>query len=310
MTIDWPEGKAFAFTIVDDTDESTLENTKPVYDLLIELGIRTTKTVWPLAPTRTPKYGGETLQDAAYRAWVLDLQRRGFEIALHGITDHASERHEVEKGLAYFRAVTGSDPRMHVNHDGQAEGMYWGDARLDGWMRVVYRLANRLARQDRRYYGHDPESPYYWGDICRDRIEYVRNFVYSDINTLAQDSMMPYHDPERPFVRYWYSGSNGAEIGPCLTLLSEENQDRLVSEGGACIAYTHFALGFVRDGALDPRFESLMRRLASLGGWFVPASTLLDHMRTRPGWTPQADPAILRRMKRRFLMSRLGSGTA
>ncbi len=273
--------------------------------------MRTTKTVWPLAPTRTPKYGGDTLENPEYREWVLDLQRRGFEIALHGTTDHPSTRSDVERGLDYYREVIGDDPRMHVNHDGQTEGMYWGEARLDGWMRLLYKLANRVARQDRRHYGHDPASPYFWGDLCRDRIEYVRNFVYQDINTLAQDPMMPYHDPQRPYVRYWYSGSNGAEIGPFLTLLTEENQDRLVAEGGACVVYTHFALGFVEaDGRLNPRFEKLMRRLASFDGWFVPTSTLLDHLRARPGWTPTADPAVLRRMKRRFLTSRLGSGTA
>ncbi len=310
MTIRWPEGKRFAFTVVDDTDESTLENTKPVYDLLDELGLRTTKTVWPLAPTRTPKYGGLTLEDDAYRAWVLDLQRQGFEIAIHGTTDHPSERPDVERGLDYFREVIGADPRMHINHDGQTEGIYWGDARLNQPLRSVYRLANRAARQDRRNFGHVPGSPYFWGDLCRDRVEYVRNFVYSDINTLAQDPHMPYHDSSRPFVKYWFSGSNGAEIGPWLTLLSEANQDRLVAEGGACIAYTHFALGFVDDGKLNPQFESLMRRLAALPGWFVPASTLLDYLREQPGWQAHATPGHLRRLQTRFLASRLRSGTA
>lgn len=310
MPAGWPEGKSFAFTIIDDTDESTIENTKPVYDLLADLGFRTTKTVWPLAPTAHRKYSGSTLEDPDYRDWVLSLQRQGFEIALHGTTDHPSNRPDVIRGLDTYREVIGSDPRIHINHDGQTEGMYWGDARLDGPYRGVYRLANRLARQDRRHFGHVEASPMFWGDVCRDRIEFVRNFVFDDINTLAQDPMMPYHDPNRQYVNYWFSGSNGAEIGPWLTLLREENQDRLVAEGGACIAYTHFALGFVEDGTLNRRFEQLMRRLAGLGGWFVPVSELLDHLRARPGWQPRANPATLRRMQRRFIASRLRSGTA
>ena len=43
MTIDWPEGKAFAFTIVDDTDESTLET--------VESRLFATQTAF--APTAT-----------------------------------------------------------------------------------------------------------------------------------------------------------------------------------------------------------------------------------------------------------------
>lgn len=310
MRIEWPHGKDFAFTVIDDTDESTLANTKPVYDLLHELGMRTTKTVWPLAPRRTPKYGGATLADDDYRSWVLDLRARGFEIASHGTTDHPSSRDEVIEGFARYREILGSDPRIYINHDGQTEGMYWGDARLGGWTRAVYRLANRIAGQDRRYHGHEEASPYFWGDICRDRVEYVRNFVFQDINTLACDRRMPYHDPSRPWVNLWFSASNGAEIDPFLTLIAEPNQDRLAREGGACIAYTHFALGFVRDGRVDPRFEALLRRLARMNGWFVTVSELLDFLKSQPGWVPDARPGDLRRMSRNFLFSRLRSGTA
>ena len=41
----WPNGKRFAFTIIDDTDKSTVENIKPVYDYLYSHGLKTTKTV-------------------------------------------------------------------------------------------------------------------------------------------------------------------------------------------------------------------------------------------------------------------------
>jgi len=144
--LEWPEGKRFAFTIVDDTDASTVENTKPVYDLLESCGIRTTKTVWPLGFTQKPHFGGGTLEDPDYRAWVLDLQGAGFEIALHGATDHPSTREETRRALDYFREVLGHDPRLHANHFGQAEGMYWGEARLNGLPRLVYRTANAVLR--------------------------------------------------------------------------------------------------------------------------------------------------------------------
>lgn len=46
MKFQWPNNKKFAFTIIDDTDNGTVENTKPVYDFLYKKGIITTKTVW------------------------------------------------------------------------------------------------------------------------------------------------------------------------------------------------------------------------------------------------------------------------
>jgi hypothetical protein len=64
--------------------------------------------------------------------------------------------------------------------------------------------------------------------------------------------------------------------------LSEANIDRLEANGGACIVYTHFASGFVdADGLVDPRFEQRIAYLASKRGWFVPVSSLLDHLSTQ-----------------------------
>jgi hypothetical protein len=306
--LEWPEGKRFAFTIVDDTDASTVENTKPVYDLLESCGIRTTKTVWPLGFTQKPHFGGGTLEDPDYRAWVLDLQGAGFEIALHGATDHPSTREETRRALDYFREVLGHDPRLHANHFGQAEGMYWGEARLNGLPRLVYRTANAVLRRGTRYFGHVEGSPYFWGDLCRERIEYVRNFSFPGVNTLKADPLMPYHDPRRPYVQFWFSSSQAAGLESFCALLRDEEQDRLVEEGGACIAYTHFGFGFAEDGRLDPRFARLVERLAGLPGWFVPASTLLDHLRGQPNWQPEPGTRRLRALERRWLGSKLLRG--
>lgn len=307
-TIEWPDGKRFAFSIVDDTEASTVENTKPVYDLLESCGMRTTKTVWPLGFSREPQLGGGTLQDPDYRAWVLDLQAAGFEIAFHGATDHSSTREETRRALDVFREVLGHDPRLHANHFGQAEGIYWGEARLDGLPRLVYRAANAVLRRGTRYYGHVESSTYFWGDLCRDRIEYVRNFSFPGVNTLKADPLMPYHDPRRPYVRFWFSSSEAAELDSFCTLLTDENQDRLVEEGGACIAYTHFGFGFAEDGRPNPRFARVIERLGGLPGWFVPASTLLDYLRTQPGWQPERGIAPLRGLERRWLLSKLRHG--
>jgi hypothetical protein len=293
---------------VDDTEGSTIENAKPVYDLLLAHGIRTTKTVWPLGFRRKPMFAGGTLEDPDYLAWVRGLHKAGFEIGFHGATDHSSTREDTKRALDRFREVFGHDPRLHVNHYGQAEALYWGEARLDGIPRLVYRAVNRAIRRDTRFFGHVDGSEYFWGDLSLERIEYVRNFTFSDLNTLKADPFMPYHDPRRPYARFWFSSSEAPNVNAFCRLASEENQDRLVEEGGACIAYSHFAFGFAEDGRPDSRFAQLVERLASLPGWFVPASTLLDYLRLQPGWQTDRSAQELRGVQRRWLRSRLLRG--
>src|SRR5262245_66681051 len=86
----WPQGKRFAFTIIDDTDRSNVENTGPVYDFLYENGFITTKTVWPLSPRCSPIGGGDSLEDQDYRKLILNLKAKGVEIALHGASVESS----------------------------------------------------------------------------------------------------------------------------------------------------------------------------------------------------------------------------
>ena len=82
----------------------------------------------------------------------------------------------------------------------------------------------------------------------------------------------------------------------CETIC-EANQDRLESEGGVCIMYTHFACGFVKGGAVNRRTEQLLRRLSGQNGWFVPVSTLLDFLRSEEHATaiPTAELASMER---------------
>lgn len=304
--IPWPEGRPFAFTIVDDTDEASVELVGPVYDLLHDLGFRTTKTVWPLDPIGKPLLGGCSLQHPAYRDWILKLQRQGFEIALHGTADETSLRDRTRQGLDAFRDILGHDPVMHVTHNYQQEALYWGADRLDGSLRALYKLASRLNGPLHATTGHLANDPRFWGDFCRDRIKYMRNYVFEEIVTTDADPLMPYHDPNRPYVRYWYSSSNGKTGTETCRLLSEENQDRLAQSGGACILYSHLAYEYLDGRKLRDDFRRLMTRLASLGGWYVPASTLLDHLGNVRGWanTPQHRRAY-HALQRRWLWERI-----
>ena len=87
---------------------------------------------------------------------------------------------------------------------------------------------------------------------------------------------MPYHDPARPYVNYWFAASEGPRVESFNAIMHEENQDRLVREGGACIMYTHLGVGFLEKGKINTRFKALMERMSKMNGWFVPVHILLD----------------------------------
>jgi hypothetical protein len=286
--ISWPNDKCFAFTITDDTDGSVLDRIRPVYDLLLEHGILATKTVWPLSPRGSAVAGGDSLENASYAEWVRQLADAGVEIALHGAADESSPRERTLRAFERFREELGTFPSLHINHVGQADALYWHDDRFDRPQRWLYSVYRR-SKGEGLSFGHVPSSPFFWGDICRDHIRYVRNFVWNDINTLSADPLMPYHDPTRSYVRYWFSGTRASDVRSFCRVISEANQDRLAGERGACILYAHLGITFYPFTA---EFVRLIKRLSTLGGWFVPASTMLDWIGQQRGF---ADTSLRRR---------------
>lgn len=306
--VEWPDGRAFAFTIFDDTDRATVENVAPIYEFLGELGLRTTKSVWPLEPGDGAPHQGSSCEDPEYLAWTLELQRQGFEIGYHGAASSTAARLKVIRALDCFRDHYGHDPRSMANHPLSAESMYWGVDRVSGIHRPIYRVLTWTNVHSRRVFrGHRTGDPLFWGDACRDRVRYVRNFTFPEINTLAACPSMPYHDRNRPYVAAWFAASEGAEVDAFCNLISEANQDRLESEGGACIVYTHFAYGFSAGKELHPRFKGLMDRLARKNGWFVPVATLLDHLAAQQG-VNELTTAQRWSLERSWLRSKLKTG--
>jgi hypothetical protein len=306
--VSWPEGKAFAFTVFDDTDCGTMDNVPPVYAFLRDQGFRTTKSVWPLPGNGEPSaVGGTTCGDPRYVDWVQRLRDQGFEIGYHNATYHSSTREETVRGLDRFAELFGHYPRAMANHARCREGIYWGSDRVSGLHRIAYDVLT-LGRQKGQFRGHVAGDPFFWGDVCRGSIRYVRNFSFAEANTLAACPYMPYHDPRRPFVNFWFAGSEGGSVGPFNRTLSEANQDRLEEQGGACIMYAHFGKGFGTDGALEPRFRRLMERLARKNGWFVPVSRLLDHLLETRGPHTLTD-GQRRELERRWLLHKVAVGT-
>jgi hypothetical protein len=128
------------------------------------------------------------------------------------------------------------------------------------------------------------------------------------VNGLEDCRFQPYHDPERPYVNYWYTSTEGSNCQRYLSAMREENQDLLEEQGGACIMYTHFGHGFFADGSINSEFRRLMKRLAAKKGWFVPVGTLLDYLRKENG-----EKTITReersQLERKWLKEKLLKGT-
>jgi hypothetical protein len=307
--ITWPEGKRFAFTAFDDTDFATLENVGPVYSLLADCGLRTTKSAWVVAgdpAARESGRAGETCEDPGQLQWLLELQSQGFEIGWHNASWNGLPRERVLAALDRFNQLFGHYPKTGANHSFR-EGIYWGESRLSSWRRPLYGLMTRFRRRG-QYQGHVEGAPYFWGDLCRQRIKYYRNFVYHEMNTLKACPFMPYHDAERPWVNNWFASSDGNRVERFNRCVSEAAQDRLEEEGGACIMYTHFACGFADHGRVEPRFKSLMERLARKNGWFVPVATLLDYLLEING-RREITAAQRRRLECAWLREKIFTGT-
>lgn len=262
----FPQNKQFALTIIDDTDGAEIQNIKSVYDFLDQLGLRTTKTIWVYPPK--DKFKGSSLADYRYRQFIKKLQKQGFEVALHGVGSGEFRRREIIEGLKTFQKFFGF-PKIQINHAQNPDNLYWGIKRFQ-LLRSFWRLG--------QFKGDQKSSDYFWGDLAKKQIKYVRNFTFRDINTLKSDPLMPYQDKSKPDVNYWFSSADGADVEKFNQLTAPENVNRLKKEGGASIIYTHFASGFVKNGRLNRDFQNNLKYLARQDGWFVPAGELLDHL--------------------------------
>lgn len=278
----FPGDKRFAFTIFDDTDVATVENVRPVYDLLTRLGMRTTKTVWPVdCPEGSRNFSSsETLADPDYLDFVRHLSECGFELTWHGATMESSSRDRTLRALDIFQTELGTQPRIHANHAYNLENVYWGSARVDSpALRLLLRFLDRHRRG--AYYGHIPGSRYWWGDVCAERFDYVRNLTFEEVNLLRVNPSMPYHDPRRPLVKRWFSASDAEDADAFVRLLNERALDRLEEEGGVCIVATHLGKEFAPAGRLDPAVRRTLESLGRRNGWFAPVGEILDWLQAQ-----------------------------
>ena len=292
----YPDGKNFAFTITHDADQSKMPVVRAMYNFLDGIGMRTTVAVWVQRADRADGMPDNelrsdrslTLEDPEYRSYMLQLHKKGFEIGLHTVSRGNDLRSKTIEGYEEFHKTFGFYPKMNIMHSRNLENVYWGrkvfSHKLGQW--IVGDLMARFAYEKASFpfSGEDPNSQYFWGDILRDKTKYVRLWGTQDINTLKFNPSMPYHDPEKPHVNFWFSFSNGSSLQAFRNLTIPKNVNKLTKERGACIVYAHFGTEYLRtqDGGTYVLDEQFKRQLESIStqkdGWFVPASVLLDRL--------------------------------
>lgn len=303
----FPDGKRFAFTILDDTDDATFEIVRCVYDRLREYGFRTTKTVWPMdCPEGSQEYfAAETLQRPEYLAYVKQLVADGFELASHGATMESSDRERTLRGFAFLDEHFKTTLRLYANHGENRENLYWGAERFrTPPLRWLMRAVDRKQRSG-HFSGHVEGSPYFWGDVCRTRFCYVRNFTFAGLDALAFNPEMPYSTASTPYVEHWFSTTDAPDPAAFLRRVTREAIDALEKAGGACIVSTHFGKkGYVADGSLHPGVDAMLRYIAAKPGWFVPASKILDHLRAQKP-NREIGAFALARLELRFMIDQL-----
>jgi hypothetical protein len=270
----WKSGKDFAFTIIDDTDGSTVGNTKPIYDYLAGRNIRTTKTVW-VYPSRD-KFTGQTIQDREYLDFLMEIGRKGFEIQIHSVGSGSFNREEIIRGLEIFRETFGHYPSMQINHGSNPDSLYYGYKRFGAILKFFMKM---VAGGSRRFHGDEPDSEFFWGDLALKHIRFIRNRVFNGINTLRQDPRMPFKVKNKTYSNYWFSSSDGHTVEEFNNLVTVKNIDKLKKQRGLCIIYTHFSYGFIDEqGEINKTFIKNMDYLTSQNGWFVPASEILEYL--------------------------------
>lgn len=281
----WPAPYRWAYAMTDDTDESTLESTRVVYEYCLERGIKPTRLLWTHEPSE--KCGvvnpedpipGASLEDPAYRDYCRDLHARGVTFGLHGASAGNSTRERTLAGFERFEQVFGQPADLFIAHMRNAENIYWGAQRYTS---PLLRAAARSLIIPATYHGEDESSPYYWADICRERVSYIRLYRTRTLNVLAKNPSMPFHDPRFPAVRHWYSAS-GQNL-ELLDRLTQARLDRVAREDGLILHYTH-ASWFVDDPAAEsPKLlEPARRGFDHIGArsdvWCAGVSDVLDRL--------------------------------
>jgi hypothetical protein len=250
------------FCVTDDTDAATLTQVKTVYDHLLSINFVTTKTVWPFNPSEPSGLPalpasileGITLQDQQYLDYCKMLHENGFEISLHGASSGNNGSAATRAAFDMLDTEIGRSDTF-ICHAKNAENIYWNYrvTSLFPFRQLLKLLSSHEC------YGEDAASPYYWGDICKERINQIRLFRTRALNTLKKNPHMPYYSPEKPLVNGWFSATKRS-FHDCT---SAEAQQKLVAENGLTVLYQYMHRYATKDGRLDENFKKNAESLAA-----------------------------------------------
>lgn len=268
------------FCITDDTDAATLETVRLVYDFLLSVNLPTTKTVWAFEPkhpcgipaTPASTLRGVTLQDRDYLNYCRSLRAQGFEIALHGASAGNNTRDMIIAAFNLLESEFGNDG-TYICHAKNADNIYWEHKTAPGY------LSHLLVKRFSRYqcFGEQKNSPYFWGDVCADKVKQIRLFRTRNTNTLAFNPSMPYFDERKPYVRSWFSATKRS-FHDCT---SEDALDKLCRENGLTVLYQY--LHRYADGSragVSSQFEVDALRLVNHPDiWTATTAQAMDRLR-------------------------------
>jgi peptidoglycan/xylan/chitin deacetylase (PgdA/CDA1 family) len=284
----YPDGHAFAFTIVHDADSAYSLRLAPLFEEFDALNLKITATLfvswadwehggqiwstWAAAPgSRAAFFGPQAvpLVDPHEREFYLALASRGHEIGMHTASDSSDTTEDLERAFVYFSQVFGHPPTIYVEHSSKS---------------------NKETLQNQ---GGDPKSKYYSAEI----LNRYRPWVWVDgpmglpspqeryYFDLADFQGPPFNDEAskrygiaKVFMRTGrWKDSNGDGF---LEWYSKVNIDTLERDRGVALVYTH-----LNEKWLDAKTERMreplrdrLRYIASKNGWFVPAGTILDRI--------------------------------
>ena len=282
----YPSNTEFAFTILDDTDDTTVANGRPVYDFLHQLGLRTTKTVWAFdtpPENQGPYFEGETLSSPEYLDWAHELVTKHFEIAFHNATMGSSLRHDTIKALNFLEKEFEQPIRLHCNHGQNRENLHWGAERYQSYLiRKTLGLVSKY-RSHPLFEGNDPDSPYYWSDIADKRLAYIRAFAFRNLNCAKIPPGRPFTDTSKQKNTLFFNTTDAPDVAAFNKITNPTSIDKLRKQNGWAIISTHFGKGFYQNNKLNAEFKRNMEYLVSQPGWFVPVSPLLDHLQKHFG---------------------------
>jgi len=130
-------------------------------------------------------------------------------------------------------------------------------------------------------FGEAVESPYFWGDLCLEKIKQIRLFRTRDTNTLAANPAMPYFEEHKPFASGWFSATKRS-FGDCTT---DQALSKLTNENGLTMLYQYLhRYADLQNYTVQPKFKAAAERLRAFSGiWISTVSSMMDRLRLVQG---------------------------